>query len=871
VADRRIRLFRRQSWLAGPLLLFVICCGFYWKLILTDQYSWIDSPDLVHMEVPRLQFQAHRWHVGAFPLWDPHQWCGQPFLGQIVGAANPVNWPFLLLPLDASGKIAIPVLHWYFLILHFLGGLFALWLCRDLGLSRTASLAGGVVFAFSGFFGSNIWPPVMGGYLWVPLVFLFLLRVLRGRRPVASAALCGLFLGASWLSGHHEVPLYLSFMVAGVWIYHVCTDRAGRLRLVRLAALAFVIAVLTSGFQTVPGYEYAKLAQRWVGLDRPLTWNETIPYSVDAQFSLRPGSLLDIFVPWLANDANGYLGVAAFVLAVFGVITGWKDRWVRLLAAVALFALFFAMGVYNLFHGILYAVLPLLAKARVPGRLLSLFDAAAAPLAAYGFDALFARRGPVALRRIALILAAVGGGIYALALGAGAIYKYQPNEHVVFMALVALLLAAVLLAWQKRAVEARLLTVVLFALILAEFNIVSGGFAERSSKGHGASITELSAYSDIAAFLRGQPNLVRIDFDDMLNFGDWEGIDVLRGFGAGVTSNLLQLEWWAPRAQDVLGVTYTVARAPKRPGQVLTFQGSSGFNVYQNPGAFPRVWTVHQVVQAKDAEAVRVAFRDPAFDLRAKAPLLETPPPLESCAAPDNAWMTGRNAGSVAIKALMGCRGMLVIADTWYPGWYATVDGRPAPIYQPYGALRGVVVDKGFHTVAMHYRPRPALIGAIMSAAGIFLACVLALGRAGRHVAGVFCLALLSTAAFAQTQTQEPVKTTLCEIAKQPDRFTGKRVQFRSTIESGVMYLPSSAVDDTCSADVPFFSLDEAHAALLLKSKEFRKLTKYLSKTPFVQATVTGWFEHRAGAKPASGLMLESVDNVTMQRVGRRR
>jgi uncharacterized membrane protein YfhO len=119
---------------------------------------------------------------------------------------------------------------------------------------------------------------------------------------------------------------------------------------------------------------------------------------------------------------------------------------------------------------------------------------------------------------------------------------------------------------------------------------------------------------------------------------------------------------------------------------------------------------------------------DTAVDLRAMAPTLEPIPALEACAVPDEARMTGRNAGSVTIEARMGCRGMVVIADTWYPGWYATVDGHPAPIYQPYAALRGIVVEQGWHKIAMHYRPRSALFGAIMTAAGILAACVLAGG-----------------------------------------------------------------------------------------------------------------------------------------------
>jgi uncharacterized membrane protein YfhO len=67
----------------------------------------------------------------------------------------------------------------------------------------------------------------------------------------------------------------------------------------------------------------------------------------------------------------------------------------------------------------------------------------------------------------------------------------------------------------------------------------------------------------------------------------------------------------------------------------------------------------------------------------------------------------------------MGCRGMAVLADTWFPGWQATVDGRSAPILEVYGALRGVVVEQGVHRVEMVYRPWSARLGGLMTLLGI--------------------------------------------------------------------------------------------------------------------------------------------------------
>jgi uncharacterized membrane protein YfhO len=60
---------------------------------------------------------------------------------------------------------------------------------------------------------------------------------------------------------------------------------------------------------------------------------------------------------------------------------------------------------------------------------------------------------------------------------------------------------------------------------------------------------------------------------------------------------------------------------------------------------------------------------------------------------------------------------MLVLSDTWYPGWHATVDGHDAKIERVDYLLRGVRVGPGSHTVQMTYRPLSFRIGWIVSLA----------------------------------------------------------------------------------------------------------------------------------------------------------
>src|SRR5262249_15453140 len=134
-------------------------------------------------------------------------------------------WLLFLLPLR-NGHIQRLWLHAYFILTHFLGALFCYWLCRDLGRTTDASVFAGFAFAVGGVVGSIAWPQMLNGAIWLPLVLLFYLRSVRGQRRLASAAFTGTFLGISFLSGHHQIPVFIALMMAGLWLAEFWRSRA---------------------------------------------------------------------------------------------------------------------------------------------------------------------------------------------------------------------------------------------------------------------------------------------------------------------------------------------------------------------------------------------------------------------------------------------------------------------------------------------------------------------------------------------------------------------------------------------------------------------------------------------------------------------
>ena len=697
-------------------LLFLAVAGYYWKLTLTRQFEWMNGNDLAEQVLPWFTLQAREWHAGHFPLWDPYLWTGQPLFGQAIpGAAYPLNWILFLLPLE-NGQIASWALAWYYVAIHLMAAGFCYLFCRNLGRSRSASLAGGLLFSLSGYLGNTAWPQMMNGAVWIPLVFLFQLRASRGPRAAANAALSGMFLGIAFLSGHHQIPIFTSLAWIGVWIYLLARNR----RLLVPAAVALLFAGLSGAMQTLPAYEYGRLAKRWVSGPEAITWNQPVPYSVHAHYDLKAFSLFGIVFPGVKAHFDPFLGVVAFSLALFAVTALWRDARVRLLAALALAVLLYALGHNSVFQGALYGLIPELEKARSPSAAMVLFQFAAAALAAFGIDELTASW----TARGTWILA--GFGAFTLAIAEAMIFAnkltFPADDRIILTAVIALAAAALFAAWRRHALTGTQARVLLVLLLLLELgNTGQYNLADRSDRDQMQWLDKIKGNGDIAEYLRKQPGFQRAEVAQGAfapNWGVLHGVEMHGGMGASVPVNVLESEFFGLTGRRMYGVAYTIAATPQPDAGDEVFAGASGMKVYRRD-AFPRAWAVHELVRVPNiAEGNILVNQDPG-SFRRKAHMEGPPPHVEPCAAADTVQLIEHAPDRLAIRAEMACDGMVVLSDAFYPGWRARVDHRPAEIHQVDGAMRGVAVPRGTHTVTMRYRPVSVYLGAALTLLGI--------------------------------------------------------------------------------------------------------------------------------------------------------
>ncbi len=155
------------------------------------------------------------------------------------------------------------------------------------------------------------------------------------------------------------------------------------------------------------------------------------------------------------------------------------------------------------------------------------------------------------------------------------------------------------------------------------------------------------------------------------------------------------------------------------PGLSVAYRGPDAV-VYNNADALPRVFVVDHQETVDSAAAALDAVTAPGFDRRGvivDETALSGLAQSSSAAAPAGSSAALRSYGAqrIVIRATATDRSLLVLTDDFYPGWTATVDGRPATVHRVDYLLRGVTLGPGTHTIVFSYQPASWTIGVIVS------------------------------------------------------------------------------------------------------------------------------------------------------------
>lgn len=175
------------------------------------------------------------------------------------------------------------------------------------------------------------------------------------------------------------------------------------------------------------------------------------------------------------------------------------------------------------------------------------------------------------------------------------------------------------------------------------------------------------------------------------------------------------------RTLGLMNVAYLFEPDDMRHGGVVHRAISA--TVYRNPDLRPRAYVAYRAQVADSPQQALDLLLSPTFDPTSvilENPNLQSlvfrPPTLQPADPP---VLLPNPPNQVTISATLAQPGHLVLMDTFYPGWRATVDGQAAEIERANYAFRAIALEAGAHEVVLSYRPRPLIAGTIVSCAAM--------------------------------------------------------------------------------------------------------------------------------------------------------
>ncbi|MFN8485886.1 MAG: YfhO family protein [Anaerolineae bacterium] len=733
----RLRALLPDLWALLALAALVIVF-FAPILFLPDRWMPAGGGDLSGFMYPYIRYATETLRSLHVPLWNPYLYSGAPFLADIQSS---VFYPATLLLAALPIQVTYRQLE-FLSVFHFWWAGAAMYITLRAwyrpALARPAALLGAAAFALSDVFFTHFGNlNLIASASWLPLVLLGARLggpggVLLGAAALAMSALAG-----------HTQPLVMILLALAVYAALAVGDwLAGRLRpggaiadtgagpgrtLLTIAGIT-LLGLGMAALVLLPALELTQLTRR-VGLT----------YAEAAAYSLPLPALIGIVAPHLHGRGPagfwaswprvevGYLGVLPLLLAVVGLSRG---RRAVFWAVLAVLALLLALGPATPLHGLFYQWAPGMAQLRAPARLVLLADFGIAGLAALGFDALLRRPRPrlgwLAAIAAALLAAAVLIGYSRLG-GAG-----KPNAAQAAVAQYALvggvallvLGAAVILLGAYRRLRGVALVAVLLGLLAVD--LVGQGIGVDVGREDPTANYDHPAAVD---FLNRDPSLYRIEVRGE-SWSAWApNLSLIERLYdvAGIYNPLqvadYQLFWEgltdrATPLYDFLNAKYIVA--PKDfalPWDKFTpvFDGDPSVNIYLNSRALPRAQVIYHSRVIPDPAAAFAALRAGGFDpsretILAGGDALNGAPEGETSLS-----FAEYEPQSIVTDVTAAADAYVVFSEVAYPGWTATVDGRPASIERANFAFRAVRVPPGEHHIALRFEPTAWRLGVLIT------------------------------------------------------------------------------------------------------------------------------------------------------------
>ncbi len=631
--------------------------------------SMLEGIDFVRYYFFQAEWLGRHLRAGELPFWNPHIGLGRPFWADLqVGVLYPPNWLHALMDV----RVASVLIVWGHLAWALMG--VRLW-ARSLGIGRTAGWTAALLFMLLPAVTARLASGqihYVAGLCHVPMLFWLTTRLIdsgAGKWGAGVATVGALQI----LCGHPQVYWFTQVglgVYAGAWLSSAGwrATAAGLARLVGFAVLGLGLTapVLIPFLQLVSESNRAAEGGTMSGYGA-MIWRDWLG------------------LVWAPNDhripdveAHVWMGFPLALLAAWALWRGWRERSVRGLAALALVALVLASELPEGVRGLLEAGMPGFAAFRLHARTAFLTVVALLMLAAWGCRWV---RWP----RWAWALVCAGVLLPLLSISPGlkrwhALPQGFPMESSVAG------LVRELRADASDAMPPRLN--ITPRLVRENFGMVSG-------------------YSGFAAYV------------SLYLARPWVYVHAVAGLPEKTVINTFPDVRIYERTPFLYNSMNVVAGSEPPSGRI---------RLAENPD--PRAYlctATRKVTGWREAIQLMAA----GFDFHGTALIESTSGARELTRAAEvfpgqkPVQVTTFHNERVGLKGASSSAAILVLAEAWYPGWTAKVNGVKAEAFPVNGWMRGVVVPPGdFEVEWTYHEPRLGLGCLVALVAGALLLTV---------------------------------------------------------------------------------------------------------------------------------------------------
>jgi hypothetical protein len=684
---------------------------------------------------------------GQLPLWNPYNAAGTPLLA--------IMHPGYLTPFGIFFLFLDPRIAWllYIMLQPIVLGLATYWYGRVLKLSARASLFATAILTLSGFAVARL---EYGEFLYILAglpVLLGIVEILKRNASHPARFLIPVVVALLFLSGQPHMTVYViaTFVLyALVRLPWQAALRAGAWSLpgVGMAAIQLLPSLELFTLATISRQTSAFIFDRFL-----LPFSHVVTILIPNYFGNQ--ATYNYFGPHDYVETIAYVGTIPFLFTLAAFFGERKRRSIVLfysfLAVLVVLTTLRWVGAELLFR----LPIPVL-SADVPSRVFVLSTFALAILAGIGFDR-WEARARVFTRPLLLLW---GGVAVILAVTVAAYTGHLPCPSVLVAQcrLVSLRttlietgvlgiasLVTLLLPRISRKNIADIARWVPVALVVAVGAYNAYKFLPFSPAGmifpEVPVLTALkSATGDGRAFGVGRAQfktniltayrIATPEYFDPLHVARFAQVVSFANTGdptAGLTrSDVLVVGDATPSADvaarrerflDLTSVSHTVFAKDERPMVPNTHPvwEDGTWYITKRPSPLPRMYFVNTVeVAAGDRELLTRLF-DPAFDPHASVLLEGQPHDAPSPKSQAEIVVSQYDEQSVFAHVQTDATAVLVLADTWYPGWKARIDHEEVPMYRANYAFRAVIVPAGDHEVVFSYEPESVRWGLVIS------------------------------------------------------------------------------------------------------------------------------------------------------------